>query len=78
MLCKQKDLVEVMELNLQQDHIHLVMSMPPKYALSEVMGYLKGKLSFRLFQKYENLGKRTGEASMVTRILCKSSGIDET
>jgi putative transposase len=48
-------MVEVMELNLQQDHIHLVMSMPPKYAVLEVMGYLKGKLSLRLLQKYERL-----------------------
>jgi len=41
-LCRQKEMVEIMELNLQQDHIHLVMSMPPKYAVSEVKGYLKG------------------------------------
>ena len=54
-MCKQKEMVEVMELNLQQDHIHLVMSMPPKYAVLEVMGYLKGKLSLRLLQKYERL-----------------------
>jgi putative transposase len=41
-LCKQKDMVEIMELNLQRTHIHLVMAIPPKYAVSEVMGYLKG------------------------------------
>jgi hypothetical protein len=35
-------------LNIQQDHIHLVLSIPPKYAVSEIMGYLKGKLSLRL------------------------------
>jgi REP element-mobilizing transposase RayT len=34
------------------------MSMPPKYAVSEIMGYVKGKLSLRLFQRYERVGKR--------------------
>ena len=43
-LCNQKELVEVMELTVVQDHIHMVMSKPPKYAVSEIMGYLKGKL----------------------------------
>ena len=33
-LCRQKDLVEVLEINVQQDHIHVVMSIPPKYALT--------------------------------------------
>jgi putative transposase len=32
--------------------------MPPKYAVSEIMGYVKGKLSLRLFQRYERVGKR--------------------
>jgi putative transposase len=49
-LCKQKELLEVLELSIQEDHIHLVMSMPPKYAFSEIMGYVKGKLSLRFYQ----------------------------
>jgi len=53
-LSKHKDMVEVMELKIQHDHIHLVMSVPPKYAVSEIMGYLKGKLSLRLFQNMKN------------------------
>ena len=57
-LCNQKELLEVLELNVQEDHIHLVMWIPPKYSVSSVMGYLKGKLPLRLFQRYENLGKR--------------------
>ena len=52
-LCRQKDLIEVMELNILEDHVHRVMSIPPKYSVSAVMGYLKGKLSIKLFQKYE-------------------------
>ena len=37
-LSQQKDLVEVMELNVQEDHIHSVMSIPPKYSVSAFMG----------------------------------------
>ena len=77
-LCKQKEMVEIMELNLQQDHIHLVMSMPPKYAVSEVMGYLKGKLSLRLFQKYERVGKRYWGQHLWSRGYCVSTvGLNE-
>jgi putative transposase len=59
-LCNQKDLLEVMELNVREDHIHIIISIPPKYSVSSVTGYLKGKLALRLFQRYENLGKRYG------------------
>ena len=52
-LCKQKEDIEVLELTLQPDHIHLVVSIAPKYAVSAFMGYLKGKLALRLFQQYE-------------------------
>src|SRR5947207_7129694 len=38
-LCRQKDEVEVLELNIQPDHIHLVLSIPPKYAVSTVRGF---------------------------------------
>ena len=37
-LCHQKELTEILELNIQLDHIHLVMSIPPKYSLSSVKG----------------------------------------
>ncbi len=57
-LCRQKDLVEVKELSVQTDHIHLVISIPPKNSVSSFMGYLKGKVSTRLFQRYEIIGKR--------------------
>ena len=60
-LCNQKELVEVMELSVQKDRVHLVMSIPPKYSVSSLMGYLKGRLSLKLFQRYERLGKRYWE-----------------
>ncbi len=72
-LCKQKELLEVLELSIQEDHIHLVMSMPPKYAFSEIMGYVKGKLSLRLFQRYEGVGKRYWGRHLWSRGYCVST-----
>ena len=54
-LCSQKDDVEVVEVNVQPDHIHLVVSLPPKYAVSQFMGFLKGKLALRLFDRFPQL-----------------------
>ena len=77
-LCEQKDQVEVLELNIQPDHVHLVMSLAPKYAVSEFMGYLKGKLALRLFQQYEHLGRRYWGRHLWSRGYCVSTvGLDE-
>ena len=77
-LCRQKDLVELLELNILEDHIHLVVSIPPKYSVSALMGYLKGKMSIRLFQKYERLGKRYWGQHLWSRGYCVSTvGLDE-
>lgn len=57
-LVRQKDLVEVEELNVQPDHVHTILSVPPKYAISNLMGFLKGKMALNLFHRYETLGKK--------------------
>jgi putative transposase len=77
-LCRQKDQVEALELNIQPDHIHLIVSVAPKYAISEFMGYLKGKLALRLFHQYEQLGKRYWGRHLWARGYCVSTiGLDE-
>ena len=77
-LSRQKEDVEVLELNVQPDHVHLVLSVAPKYAISELMGYLKGKLALRLFQQYESLGKRYWGRHLWARGYCVSTiGLDE-
>jgi len=77
-LCQQKDLVGMLELNAQQDHIHMVISIPPKYSVSSVMGYLKGKVSIKLFQKYERLGKKYWGRHLWSRGFCVSTvGLNE-
>ncbi len=50
--------VEIAELNIQPDHVHMVCSIPPKVSISQYMGILKGKLAIRLFKTYPNLKKK--------------------
>ncbi len=77
-LSRQKDLVEIMELNIQNDHIHMVASIPPKYSISSMMGFLKGKLSMNLFQRYERMGKKFWGRHLWSRGYCVSTvGLDE-
>ena len=42
------------------DHIHLYVKIPPKYSVSEVMGYLKGKGSLMIFDRHANLRYKYG------------------
>ena len=76
--CFYKDLVEVLELIVCEDHIHLVASVPPKYSISSLMGSLKGGLATKLFQRYEKLGKRFWGRHLWSRGYCMSTvGLDE-
>ena len=53
-LCAWKG-VEIIEGEICPDHIHLLVSIPPKMSVSGFMGYLKGKSSLMIFQKYGNI-----------------------
>ena len=53
-LCQQKG-VEIIEAKACPDHIHMLVSIPPKYGVSQIMGYLKGKSSLMIFQKWGNM-----------------------
>lgn len=57
MLCEWKD-CEVEELSVQPDHIHLLVSIPPKVSVSELMGLLKDKLAIKLFKSYPQLKQK--------------------
>jgi len=57
MLCEWKG-CEVVELNVQLDHVHVVVSIPPKVSVSILMGTLKGKLAIKLFKTYPSLKKK--------------------
>jgi len=78
LLCNHKEGVEVVEANVQADHVHLVLTIPPKYAVSNLMGYLKGKLAIRVFNRYEYLRKRYWGGKLWSRGYCVSTvGLDE-
>ena len=53
-LCTWKG-VDIIEGEICPDHIHLLLSIPPKISVSSFMGYLKGKSSLMIFQKYGNM-----------------------
>ena len=57
MLCEWKG-VEIIEMNVQLDHVHVVCSVPPKVSISELMGTLKGKLAIKLFKSYPKLKQK--------------------
>lgn len=58
-LCQYKE-VEIHEGHLMPDHVHLLVSIPPKYSVSSVMGYLKGKSALMIFERHANLKYKYG------------------
>ena len=58
-LCEYKE-VEILEAEACPDHIHMLISVPPKYSIAQIMGYLKGKSSLMIFEKYANLKYKYG------------------
>ena len=52
--------VEIIEAEACKDHIHMLVSIPPKYSVSQIMGYLKGKSSLMIFEKYANMKYKYG------------------
>ena len=58
-LCKQKG-IEIIEAELCKDHVHMLISVPPKYSISQIMGYLKGKSSLMIFDRHANLKYKYG------------------
>ena len=50
--------IEVIELNVQEDHVHLLASIPPKLVISDVMGHLKGRTAIRVFKTFPYLKKK--------------------
>ena len=49
---------EIVELSVQDDHVHLLIKVPPKIAISKLMGVLKGKTAIRVFNKFPKLKER--------------------
>ena len=76
-LCRHKG-VEILEGHAMIDHIHLCLSVPPKYSISMIIGYLKGKSAIRIHR--ELLGRKQGFKNLHfwVRGYCVSTvGLDE-
>ena len=77
-LCGQRDQITIDEINIQPDHVHMILSIPPKYSISEIMGFLKGKTATRLFQEQRELTKQYWGRHIWSRGYCVSSvGLNE-
>jgi putative transposase len=58
-LCQRKG-IEIIEAECCSNHIHMLVRIPPKYSVSQIVGYLKRKSSLMIFNKYANLRYRYG------------------
>ena len=65
-LCKWKG-VEISEGKAMADHIHLLVSIPPKMSVSSFMGYLKGKSALMIFDRHANLKYKFGNRHFWSR-----------
>ena len=76
-LCELKKL-ELLEMNVQEDHVHMVVSIPPKFSVSEIVGFLKGKCAIKVFDKHLELKKRYWGRHFWAKGYCVSTvGLDE-
>lgn len=58
-LCKRKG-INIIEAECCPDHIHMLVEVPPKYSIAEIMGYIKGKSSLMIFGRHANLKYKYG------------------
>jgi putative transposase len=70
-LCDYKG-VEILEANACPDHIHMLVSIPPKLSVSQFVGYLKGKSSLMIFDRHANLKYKYGNR----QFWCKGYYVD--
>lgn len=70
---------EIEELNIQKDHIHIVVSIPPKISVSTYMGTLKGKTAIKMFKSYPKLKQKPywGNHFWARGYFVSTVGIDE-
>ena len=70
-LCERKE-IEILEAELCPDHIHMLISVPPKYSISQIMGYLKGNSSLMIFDKFAQMKYKYGNR----RFWCRGYYVD--
>ena len=75
-LCRQKG-VELLEGHLMPDHIHMCLSVPPKFSIAFVIGFLKGKSAVRIHRNLLNKSKTTGLHFLARGYCVSTIGLDE-
>jgi putative transposase len=76
-LCKWKG-IEIIEGHMMPDHIHLLVSIPPKMSVSSFMGYLKGKSAMMIFDRHSNLKYKYGNRNFwATGYYVSTVGLNE-
>ena len=75
-LCRYKG-VEILEGHLMPDHVHILVSIPPKIAISSFMGYLKGKSAIAIARQFGRGKNFTGEVFWARGYFVSTVGLDE-
>ena len=76
-LCRQRG-VEVLEGHCMPDHVHLCLSIPPKYSVANTVGFLKGKSAIKILDMHSELKKRYwGRHFLAKRYCVGTTGLDE-
>jgi putative transposase len=76
-LAEQKE-CRIEEGHLMPDHVHMMISIPPKYAVSQVIGFIKGKSAIHLARTYgENRGNFVGQSFWARGYFVSTVGRDE-
>ena len=74
-LCRQRD-IEIVEGNIRKDHLHVCLSIPPKYSVANAIGFLKGKTAIRLHREFGK-GQLSGKNFWIRGYCVSTVGLDE-
>jgi putative transposase len=75
-LCRQKS-IELLEGHVMPDHIHMCLSIPPKYSVAYTIGFLKGKSAIRVHRQYERSERVYGMHFWAEGYCVSTVGLDE-
>jgi putative transposase len=75
-LCRQKG-VELLEGHLMADHVHMCLSVPPKYSIAHTIGFLKGKSAVRIHRELLREKRMSGLHFWATGYCVSTVGLDE-
>ena len=75
-MCEQKG-IELHEGHAMQDHVHLCLSIPPKFSLSHTIGFIKGKSAIRVHRELLGAKKMTGLSFWAKGYCASTVGLDE-